>query len=345
MSARSARLREILQEAVGSGVAPGAAAWIWHDGGVAAEACAGVTRLSGGRDVTGETLFDVASLTKPVAATLALGLVDAAHLSLEDVVARAPEVRLADVLAHRAGFQAWLPLHEKVPAGSWATPEGRRIVIEEALGAPRLPPGQDTTYSDLGYICLVPLLERRAAAGLEEAVRSRVTGPLGLGATLYGPGRAQEVAATECLERRGGTIQGTVHDDNAAAMGGVSTHAGLFSTAREMGAFAAAFLESSRGRSPLLPRELALRALAPEPGGERTLVWDTKSPQGSTAGRAFGPRSVGHLGFTGCSIWIDPDAPTVAVLLTNRIHPTSASEAIRAFRPAFHDAVVEDILA
>jgi CubicO group peptidase (beta-lactamase class C family) len=218
-------------------------------------------------------------------------------------------------------------------------------VIEEALGTPRSAPGQGTTYSDLGYICLVPLLESRAAAGLEEAVRTHVTGPLGLGATLYRPGRAGGIAATECLERRGGTIQGTVHDDNAAAMGGVSTHAGLFSTAGEMGAFATAFLESSRGRGTLLPRELALRAMEPVPGGERTLAWDTKSPRGSTAGRAFGPRCVGHLGFTGCSIWIDPDALTVAVLLTNRIHPTSASEGIRAFRPAFHDAVVEEILA
>ncbi len=346
MSRPSQRLREILSQAVADGVAPGASAWIWHDGRVVAEACAGVTRLEGGAPVTPGTLFDVASLTKPVASCLALRLIEAGLLAAGDVVARGPEARLTDVLAHRAGFQAWLPLHEKVPADRWATPEGRRIVIEEALGSTRSAPGGATLYSDLGYIALVPLLETRAGQGLEAAVRTHVTGPLGLASTVYRPGAdASAIAATERLAHRGGTIQGTVHDDNAAAMGGVSAHAGLFSTARDMGALAAALLESSRGRSRFLSRDLAARAMVPVPGGDRTVAWDTKSPHGSTAGRAFSPRSVGHLGFTGCSVWIDPEGPVVAVLLTNRIHPTSASEGIRAFRPAFHDAVITDILA
>ncbi len=346
MTSRGARLREILEQAVADGVAPGASAWIWHDGRAMAEASAGGTRLEGGTPVTRSTLFDVASLTKPVASCLALRLLEAGRLADGDVVASGPHVGLEEVLAHRAGFQAWLPLHEKVPDGAWATPAGRRIVIEEALGSTRSPPGLRTVYSDLGYIALVPLLEQRAGAGLDEAVRTHVTGPLGLASTVYRPGTdASGIAATERLARRGGTIQGIVHDDNAAAMGGVSTHAGLFSTARDMGVLAATFLESSRGRSRFLSRDLAGRAMVPLPGGERTVVWDTKSPHGSTAGRAFSPRSVGHLGFTGCSLWIDPDALIVAVLLTNRIHPSSANEAIRAFRPAFHDAVVTDILA
>jgi CubicO group peptidase (beta-lactamase class C family) len=350
MSERGARLRQILMQAVEDGVAPGAAAWIWQDGGVAAEACAGVTRIADGRPVTRGTLFDVASLTKPVASCLALRLVEEGRLSVDEVVAEGPAAGLAHVLAHQAGFQAWLPLHEKVPADRWATPAGRRIVIQEALGSTRAPAGRRTLYSDLGYISLVPLLERKAGAGLEEAVAAHVTGPLGLASTAYIPsgagleGEEAGIAATERVAHRGGTIQGVVHDDNAAAMGGVSTHAGLFSTARDMGEFAAAVLDSSRGRSSFLSRDLAGWAMAPLQGGERTVLWDTKSPHGSTAGRAFGPRSVGHLGFTGCSIWIDPDALIVAVLLTNRIHPSSASEAIRTFRPAFHDALITDIL-
>jgi len=337
-------------QAVEVGVAPGAAAWIWQDGSVEAEACAGVTRLAGGREVTRDTLFDVASLTKPVASCLALRLVEAGRLAVGDPVAEQPVAGLADVLAHRAGFQAWLPLHRKVPADGWGTPAGKRIVIEAALGSTRTAPRQRTLYSDLGYISLVPLLEERAGAGLEEAVRAHVTGPLGLASTAFRPGGLGDVqkswiAATERVEHRGGTIQGVVHDDNAAAMGGVSTHAGLFSTARDMGVFAAACLESSRGRSSFLSRDLASWAMAPLRGGERTVIWDTKSPLGSTAGIAFGSRSVGHLGFTGCSIWIDPDALIVSVLLTNRIHPSSTSEAIRTFRPAFHDAVITDILS
>lgn len=349
MSGRSERLAGILRHAVDGGVAPGASAWIWHEGSVVAEACAGETRIDGGAAVTPGTLFDVASLTKPVAACLALRLVQEGRIAADEAVVRAPRAGLFDVLAHRAGFQAWLPLHEQVPEQEHGTAEGRRIVIEAARDAPRSRPGQRTLYSDLGYICLVPLLESRSGAKLDEAVRRHVTGPLGLASTAYRPGgagaaRVSRIAATERLEQRGGTLQGIVHDDNAAAMGGVSTHAGLFSTARDMGVLAAAFLESSRGRGGFLSRDLAGRAMEPDAGGERTVAWDTRSPEGSTAGSRFGPRSVGHLGFTGCSIWIDPDALLVAVLLTNRVHPSSSSEAIRTFRPAFHDAVATDIL-
>jgi CubicO group peptidase (beta-lactamase class C family) len=189
-----------------------------------------------------------------------------------------------------------------------------------------------------------------AGAGLAEAIRTHVTGPLGLHSTGFRPldvrpGRPPGgIAPTEIVADRG-LVCGVVHDDNAWAMGGISAHAGLFSTAGDMGRLGAVFLEASRGRHEFLPQELAARAMAPTGGGVHTLVWDTKSPAGSSAGTRFGSASLGHLGFTGCSIWLDPEAMVVAVLLTNRIHPTRGNEAIHAFRPRFHDAVIQDVLS
>lgn len=342
-----AALEEILLSAVERGVAPGAQAWVWHDGSEVASASAGATRLEGGTRVSTDTLFDVASLTKPAAACLALRLAALGRISLHDPVVDEPRAGLARVLEHRAGFQAYLPLHEHVGPEAWGTTRARRSIIEAAVTAPReVEERAGTLYSDLGYIALVPLLEARARLGLEEAMRTHVTGPLGLETTGYGPLERHErtVAATEDVERRGGVIHGEVHDDNAAAMGGASAHAGLFSTAEQMGRLAVALLESARSRLDFLPAELASLAYTPPAPGGRTLVWDTRSPEGSTAGSRLGPRSVGHLGYTGCSIWTDPDESLVVVLLTNRVHPTSANESIRAFRPTFHDAVVESVL-
>lgn len=350
MSSRDRRLSEILEHAVARSIAPAATAWIWHDGSVVASGCAGATDPGPGGRVRMETLFDVASLTKPAVASLALRLVASGRASPADVVVREPSSSLWEVLSHRAGFEAWLPLWEQVEPGQRATPAGRRIVIDAALRSPRAEVGTTTIYSDLGYIALMPWLENRAGTQLGQAIARHVTGPLGLTSTGYRPvagplpAAAASIAPTEVIEGRG-LASGEVHDDNAWAMGGVSAHAGLFSTAEDMGRLGVAFLEARAGRPVFLPAELAGAGLTPTGPGEHTIAWDTKSPAGSSAGSRFSPASCGHLGFTGCSIWIDPDALVVAVLLTNRIHPTRHNESIRDFRPAFHDAVFDDILA
>jgi CubicO group peptidase (beta-lactamase class C family) len=146
---------------------------------------------------------------------------------------------------------------------------------------------------------------------------------------------APAFARTEQCPWRGRILDGEVHDDNAWAMGGVAGHAGLFSTARDICTFGAAWLASLDG-SGWISRDAAERALTRRPGG-RGLGFDAKSPTDSAAGTLCGPRTMGHLGFTGTSIWLDPDRRAVIVLLSNRVHPTRHNEAIRTFRPHFHD--------
>jgi len=129
-----------------------------------------------------------------------------------------------------------------------------------------------------------------------------------------------------------------VHDDNAWAMGGVAGHAGLFATARDVAGMGAAWLVALEG-GEWLPAELASRAIARRPLG-RGLGWDLKSEAGSSAGELMGSRTFGHLGFTGCSLWIDPDRGLSVALLTNRVHPSRHGEGIKELRPVFHDALV-----
>jgi CubicO group peptidase (beta-lactamase class C family) len=159
--------------------------------------------------------------------------------------------------------------------------------------------------------------------------------PLGCGARALSAG----IAATEQCPWRGKLLVGEVHDENAWIMGGVSGHAGLFSTAEELVRFGAAWLAALRS-GHWLTRELATRAIERRPSG-RGLGGDLKGAKDSSAGTRLGLRTFGHLGFTGCSLWVDPDLELAVCLLTNRVHPTRENEKIREFRPAFHDVVID----
>ncbi|HEU4383454.1 MAG TPA: serine hydrolase domain-containing protein [Anaeromyxobacteraceae bacterium] len=282
-------------------------------------------------------------------------------------------VLLRHLLAHTSGLPAWRPYYEEVkrdPVGraaflpraerrtaalAEALLEGRRLVrravLAEALEAP---PGSRTLYSDPGFMALGWALEAAGGAPLDRLCRERVLGPLSLGDTFFvdevaeahgegqgGPGR--EFAATSRSPHRGEVSCGTVDDENAWALGGVAGHAGLFSTAGDVAALGQAWLEAFRGGGALMGRETARLFVAPAAPGGRGLAWDRPAPDttalGSRLGR--GPHgAVGHLGFTGCSLWVDLDAGVVCALLTNHVHPGGADrERLRLFRRRFHDAV------
>jgi serine-type D-Ala-D-Ala carboxypeptidase len=150
----------------------------------------------------------------------------------------------------------------------------------------------------------------------------------------------RDAAPTEWCEWRGRLVRGEVHDENCAAFGGIAGNAGLFGTAHGMAVFGRAVLDAYLGRNTFLPQSLLERALLPREGSSLRLGWDAKSPNESSAGKRMGPRTFGHLGFTGTSIWCDPDKDIVVVLLTNRVHPSRANERIKGFRPGFHDSVL-----
>jgi CubicO group peptidase (beta-lactamase class C family) len=222
-----------------------------------------------------------------------------------------------------------------------------------AAEAPEVPPGSRALYSDLGFILLGWILERRSGRPGDELFSEWLAGPLGLAnlffVDLKAPAKAARAregrpfAATERCPWRGRTLIGEVHDENTYAAGGVSGQAGLFGTIEDVASLAAVWLDSWLRTGGFFDRRLArlFWEKSEVPGSTRTLGFDTPSPGASQAGGRFGPRTVGHLGFTGTSLWIDPDRELIVVLLTNRIHPTREHDAIRTFRPLLHERVAD----
>ncbi len=307
--------------------------------------------------VTAETVYDVASVTKVVATTAAgMLLVERGQLDLEEplgdllpgfVVGRARgdparRVQLRHLLAHSSGLPGYVEFFRTVstPAALYRTCLALPLEAE---------PGVRAEYSDPGFILLGKALEVRTREHLGTWVGREVFAPLGLSATGFCPPPAtrSSIPPTEedrTLRHR--RIQGEVQDENAWMLKGVAGHAGLFSNVPDLLRFSSEILKaapgaaSAAGKLSLFSREtiefFALRQ-GPE-GSSRALGWDTPS-ENSSAGRHFSPHSIGHLGYSGCSLWIDLDAGVAIALLTNRTWPDRQSQLIREVRPAFHDAV------
>ncbi len=341
-------IRDLLLRGVRQGIFSGAQASLARRGRSPLTVCAGTTSLVEGSPVERGTLFDIASVTKVFTCAAALRMVDRGEL---DPDARIQEIlgelkdrpvgkaTLAQLMAHEAGFEPWVPFFERIERKDRGTAGARREMIRMIMDHPAVRnPGEEAAYSDLGYILLGEILGARSGRPLDEIIAAEVTGPLRLTSVRFAPVRGA-VAATEDCPWRGRVISGEVHDDNAWTMGGLAGHAGLFGPAVDVARFGAAWLEALE-TGEWLSRELVARSIAPRPLG-RGLGWDLKSPRGSSAGDLMGERTFGHLGFTGCSLWVDPDAGLSVALLTNRVHPSRDNEAIREFRPRFHDLVVE----
>ena len=310
--------------------------------------------------VGADTIYDLASLTKAVAtATAAMILADRAALDLNQPVAKflpefvppfsfateplwsaREEVTVRHLLAHTSG----LPAYEKF----FLRARQKSHVIEEALALPlEEPPGRRTVYSDVGFILLGEILERVANEPIDSFCRREIFEPLGMRTTCFNPPAELQsrIAPTEQDDQfRKRMIRGEVQDENAWVMGGVAGHAGLFGTAGDLAAFCQMMLdEGSAGGRPLVQTATIREFTHPWPaeqGEPRGLGWD-KTSEPSSSGRYFSPASYGHLGYTGTSIWIDPEKQLFVILLTNRIHPSRANEAIKTIRPALHDAIVE----
>lgn len=218
-------------------------------------------------------------------------------------------------------------------------------------------PGRKALYSDLGFILLGEAVERLSGKSFDRFCRNEIFEPMGLSFTFFvdlnspesRPGAGLTMAATEDCPWRGKILCGEVHDDNACAMGGVAGHAGMFSSASDVHCFIRFLGRCLDGAEPeFLPAPVVREFLEAErtlPGQTHVLGWDTPSPEGSSSGRHFSPRTVGHLGFTGTSIWWDLERDIHVVFLTNRVHPSRNNPAIRKFRPLVHDAVMEGLPA
>jgi serine-type D-Ala-D-Ala carboxypeptidase len=377
MSQPFGRLRHLCDEAVAAGVVPGAVILFGDDGETRFHEAFGARQVEPVRlPTTLDTIYDVASVTKAVVTSvIAMRAVGDGLLRLDDPVIRyLPEfagegkehVTIRHLLAHAAGLPAHRPFYlqhaggEREREGEGAgEAEGerngsaRRVAILLAAAAEPLaaPPGTRAVYTDLGFMLLGWLLERVRGARLDALADREIFRPLALGATAFGPlavdaGRA--VAATERCPWRGRLLVGEVHDQNAWAMNGVAGHAGLFSTAHDLAVIARDLAAAWRGGGPsggtCVERDVIREFWTPSgvPGSNWRLGWDGPAPHGSQAGSLLARTAVGHLGFTGCSLWIDPERDRVIVFLSNRIHPVVRDDPrFRAFRPAVHDAAIE----
>jgi CubicO group peptidase (beta-lactamase class C family) len=363
-----------LQTAVDEGTFPGAVVAVRHQGVLVYQQAAG--RLSLGPAagaVTLQTVYDLASLTKPLATTTAILLLEQrGQLQLESRVERWLEplsgtsvgaASIAQLLNHSSGLPGWRPFYERL----CADPQGHDCPVdrEEAKAAvisyireePLLyPAGSRSLYSDLGFMLLGFIVERLASRSLAAFCEEELFRPLGAAPLAYRPRGAtmsdvprddsHSIAPTEDDPWRGRILCGEVHDENAYALGGIAGHAGLFGTAQAVLAMSAGWLAAYCGEESILDGPSVRRFVSRQrttPGSSWALGWDTPSPP-SSAGAHFGESSFGHLGYTGTSLWIDPSRRLEVVLLSNRVHPTRRNERIRRFRPYIHDLICREIL-
>ncbi|MFP5235307.1 MAG: serine hydrolase domain-containing protein [Acidobacteriota bacterium] len=357
--ARFGAAEDVLREAVAAGAFPGCAWGVFAGGSVVAQGARGrFTYDPDSPTVLPETVFDVASVTKVAATTAAAMLLYQRDLlDLETPVADllpgfvigrptasfARHVRLRHLLAHNSGLPGYVEFFK-----THSTPLGLlRACLELPL---ETPPGARAEYSDPGFILLGKAIEVILGEPLAPWVRREILQPLGMVSSLFCPplsARALIPPTEEDSTLRFRVIQGEVQDENAYVLDGAAGHAGLFSNVPDLLRFAEEMLAA--GDAPEVKHSarlfhmgtLEIFAMRQEPeGSSRALGWDTPSDD-SSSGDHFSARSIGHLGFSGCSLWIDLAAGVAVVLLTNRTWPDRRNQAIRAVRPAFHNAVRE----
>jgi CubicO group peptidase (beta-lactamase class C family) len=302
----------------------------------------------GAASASAETIFDLASLTKVLSTTpLLMQMVERGQIGLDDPVAlhvphwsqadRA-DVTIRDLLSHSSGLPAWKPLFQEHRTAE---------TFERAICAIPLDytPRTAAVYSDLGFMLLGFIIGRSASLDLRFRSLLASVGTSDIG--FHPPaGWRPRIAPTEDDPWRQRTLVGEVHDENAWALGGAAGHAGLFGTAASVGDHARHLLQVLDGRIGMVSRSTLLEFVTKRgeiPGSSRALGWDTALPT-SSCGSRMSMRAFGHTGFTGTSLWIDPDRGIYVVLLTNRVHPTRSNDAIRGVRPRVHDAVVADLL-
>lgn len=339
----------VLQSAIEQRAFPGATVAVAQQGKLIAHKALGRFKYeTDSPQVKQQTIYDLASLTKVLATTASCMLLySRGLLRLEQRVAeilpdfgrddpRKREITIRTLLTHSSGLPAYVKLFEAARNRQELLEQASRVVLTHE-------PGTHAEYSDIGFILLGEALERITGEPLDHFCRREIFGLLGTRTITFNPGAdlLARIPPTEDDKTfRHRVIHGEVNDENASVMGGVAGHAGLFSTAYDVATFAECML---RGGAPLLDLhtvEIFTRREATPVGTCWALGWDTPS-RPSQSGRYFSPRSYGHLGFTGTSLWIDPERHLSVTLLTNRTWPDRSSQAIKQIRPAFHDAVIE----
>lgn len=348
-----------MQQAVSDGVFPGGVLLVAAADAVVFFEAYGYADLFSKRAMTKDTIFDLASLTKPLATTLAIMLLVSEHkLGLDQTLGSIlpgfektdkSGITITNLLCHNSGLPDYRPYYQTLKD---LVSEKRRNTLREFLTAELLinPVGQQVLYSDLGFMFLSWVIEQVSGRRLDRFVTEKIYRPLGFKNLFFvdlasRPLRA-EFAATEKCPWRKIVLNGAVHDDNAYAVGGIEGHAGLFGTADDvyglLQELMAAYHDQKAGR--FFEKKILQTFFEKQGNTGRALGFDMPAPAASSCGRYFSKDSVGHLGFTGTSFWMDLARRIIVVLLTNRVHPSRENEKIKSFRPKLHDAIMENIL-
>ena len=348
----------LMRQAIAEEIFPGGGLLVSKDGETLFHEAYGVANLSTRAPVTPETIFDLASLTKPLATTLAvMRLLQRGQIKLAQHLGQLlPEfertdkarVRLKHLLYHTSGLPDYRPYFKALNGVASDSPRKalRKLLVREPLINPI---GHEVLYSDLGFMILAWVIEHVAQRRLDHFVVDEIYQPLGIHHLFFVTDKTNDnriaFAATENCPWRRKIIEGRVHDENAYAVGGIEGHAGLFGTADDINRLLMELLVTYHGRTGtgLFRRDLVQQFFKRLPGTDKALGFDTPSRTGSSCGRGFSQNSVGHLGFTGTSFWMDLERSVIVILLTNRVHPTRDNERIKKFRPRVHDAVFNAI--
>ena len=349
---------DVLEAAIKDKAFPGATLAVGYRGKVSLHAFGKFTYDAKSPNVSINTPYDIASLTKVVVTTtLAAKLVEGdfpVRLDLDAPVSRylpewssgpQPEWRRQVTVRHLLTHTSGLPPFKEY----WRTSKSKQDTLDRIFVEPLdNEPGAKEVYSDLGIILMAEIIERLTGKTLDTLAREYIFSPLAMFSTSYNPAKKlwPSIAPTEMdTQYRHRQLQGEVHDENAAAIGGVSGHAGVFSTAPDLASFCQMLLNGGvYAHQRILRRATISEFTAPQQlsGGTRTLGWAAPT-EGGSSGHFFSPRSYGHTGFTGTSIWIDPERQLFVVLLTNRVYPTRENQKHIKVRPALHDAVMQSL--
>jgi len=348
----------VIESAIKDKAFPGATLAVGYRGKVSLHAFGKLTYDAKSPDVNINTMYDIASLTKVVATTTLVAKLAEGDfpvpIDLDAKVERylpewatgpQPEWRHRVTVRHLLTHTSGLPPFKEY----WRTSKSKQDTLDKIFAEPlEYEPGSKEVYSDLGIILTAEILERLTGKSLDVLARENIFGPLAMPNSMYNPAKKlwPEIAPTEIDNQyRHHLIQGEVHDENAASIGGVSGHAGVFSTAPDLAAFCQMLLNGGvYAHQRILRRSTIAEFTTPQQlsNGTRTLGWAAPT-EGSSSGHFFSPHSFGHTGFTGTSIWIDPDRQVFVVLLANRVYPTRENQKHIKVRVALHDAVMQSL--
>ncbi len=344
------KIDTVITQAIADSAFPGAVVLVARKGKIALEKAYGkFTYQPDAPVMKTNAIFDLASVTKVVATTTAaMILFDRGEIALDDpVVQYIPQftggLRDSITIRHLLTHSSGLPPFKRFFLQYTSPEEIWQAIYETEI---TFPPGTKTVYSDIGMILLGKIIEMVSGKPLDEFCRQEIFTPLGMQDTFFNPPDSLKyrIVPTEIDPWRGRLVHGEVHDENAYALGGVAGHAGLFSTAKDLAIFLQMLLNGGMYDTVRLIKEQTVRLFTRRqnlvPGSSRALGWDTPS-QPSSSGHYFSPESFGHTGFTGTSVWVDPNRKLLVVFLTNRVHPTRKNIKIRKVRVQLHDAVIK----